>query len=590
MENCEASFLEIRSLTVTYGTSEKPALDSFSLSLPPGSRHGIVGESGSGKSTLALSIMGLLSQSAKLEGTVEYGEYELTGLAEEEKNAYRWTKIALVFQNSLDVLNPVLTLADQLDEIGTARLGLSRKEARERSEYWLEACSLDRQWLGAFPHQLSGGMRQKVLIAMALIAEPEVLIVDEPTMALDPRAKREIASLLLSLQRSRGFSLIVISHEMKLIQALCDSVTVLYEGLSAERGSAADLFTDPRHPYTKGLLGASWELAPYRDLWGIPAEDAPSPGIPSSEGCPFFRRCFQALPECGLRKPVLETITPCGVDSRAGCGSCPADRSVACLRGGIVTLLEARGLTKSYTARGAVIRACRGVSLSLRKGEIIALVGKSGSGKTTLASLLAGLLSPDSGSVSFEGRPLEGYRETSRPGGIQMVFQDPFSATNELLSIKEILAEPLRLSRSFSRGEIELRIRESLLRVGLPSTDAFLSRSGHTLSGGQRQRVALARALGMRPSLLVADEISAMLDPSSAANVLRELKSMQNAYGFSMLYITHDHALARKIADRVLVMHHGYLEDKPCFSSERNKGRGRKLRRGAKVPPPSRGV
>jgi peptide/nickel transport system ATP-binding protein len=384
-------------------------------------------------------------------------------------------------------------------------------------------------------------MRQKVLIAMALSCAPRVLIVDEPTMALDASAKQQIVSLLLDLQQKERFAMLVISHELQIIRRMTSEVMVMYAGSIMEEGATRDVLNDPMHPYTRGLVYSSPAVNPFRDMWGIPGSaEEPAPGE-----CPFYSRCSQRMPECRREHPALERIEE--------------GRKVACVRGGIVTLLQGEDLHKSYHVKKRVVPACQGCSLRVKSGEVAALIGESGSGKTTMGELLSGALAPDRGRIRFEGREVVGNSETSKPGGIQMVFQDPLSATNGRLSIGEAVREPLDIIREGAKAERIEAVRTAMKHVMLPASDDFLSRPCRALSGGQRQRVAIARGLVMKPRLLIADEISAMLDPSTGANILRLLKGLQNEYGFAMLFITHDLAMARKISDRVFVMHEGRI-------------------------------
>ena len=539
--------LEIRKMTVRYSGSGSDAVRGVNLALSSGECVGLIGESGSGKSSLALASLGLLRRRANVEGGVLFKGVELNGLSESAMEPYRWSKIAIVFQNGLDVLNPVVTVGEQIAECIRRHSGGAA--AAEKTRRLLEMVGLRASWSEAYPHQFSGGMRQKVLVAMALSCDPEVLLVDEPTMALDAVSKREIVQLLLRLQAERGFAMLVISHELPVISAMTSRVMVMYSGSVLEEGPTEELLKDPLHPYTRGLISSSPSVNPYRDMWGIPGEIA----LTGEKQCPFFSRCTQRIGRCAEELPALKTV-------RDG-------RRVACTRNGIVTLLRGCGISKTYGAVERSVAACVDCSLEVRAGEVCALIGESGSGKTTLAEILSGITRPDSGEMLFEGRHVRGNSETSKTGGMQIVFQDPLSATNEHLTIEETVREPLDILREGTKTERCRVASEALKNVQLPCDEAFLKRRCFMLSGGQRQRVAVARALVMRPKLLIADEISAMLDPSTAANMLRLLKGLQNSQGFAMLFVTHDLALAQKIADRVYVMRcgriveHGPTED-----------------------------
>ncbi len=533
--------LKVEKLSVCYKNTDALAVHNLSFALRERESVGLIGESGSGKSSLALTIMGLLRSSAEVHGSIRLKNVELTCLPEQELENYRWSKIALVFQNSLEVLNPVMTIGEQIAECIRRHLGLNNLQAKKKTTELLLMTGLDPLWAKAYPHQLSGGMRQKVLIAMALSCDPEVLLVDEPTMALDAANKDEIIKLLLSLQKEKGFSMLVISHEFPVISAMTSRLLVIYSGNVVEEGNTQEVINNPMHPYTRGLVYASPAVNPYRDMWGIPGEAT----MPSENQCSFLNRCSQRIDRCACELPVLQTVCE--------------DRRVACTRGGIVTLLKGSSLCKCFHVRFREIMACSSCDIEVKAGEVTALIGESGSGKTTIAKILAGILHADRGEVFFQDRKVSGNSETSKRGGVQIVFQDALSATNEHFSIEEIVREPLDIIKWGTKNERLKIVKEALKNVQLPSDDLFLRRRAYTLSGGQRQRTAIARALVMTPKLLIADEISAMLDPSTAANLLRLLKGLQIAQGFTMLYITHDLALAQKISDKVYVMSKGKI-------------------------------
>ncbi len=538
------TLLKIENLSVHYCSDSKRirAVDDVSLVLRQGESLGIIGESGSGKTTTVMAVMGLLDKSTEVYGRIYYRDAELLQLSETERNAYRWNKIALVFQNSLDVLNPVLTVREQIMECLREHTELGKKAAGEKTGFLLEMVGLDACRQYDYPHQLSGGMRQRVLLAMALSCNPDILLVDEPTNALDAVTKHEIADLLLQLHQEQNFGLIVISHEIGMVTRLTSRLAVMYQGRIVEEGPTESVMKYPIHPYTRGFLNASPEVNPLRDLWGIPSEEEEAAG----SGCPFYPRCNQHLEVCAAKKPLLQPV-----------GS---EHQVACNRGGIVPVLQGSGIFKTYKVQGRRISACVDCAITIRSGEIAVLIGQSGSGKTTLASILCGVLDADTGEIVFQGEKVKHNSATCKKYGIQIMFQDPYSSINEQFTVEEAVREPLDILRESictkSRKEV---VVNALRKVQLPWTDSFLMRKCHTLSGGQRQRVSLARALVMEPALLIADEISSMLDPSTQANILRLLKGLQNRSGFAMLYITHDLAVAQKIADTVYVMHQGRI-------------------------------
>lgn len=535
------SILRIENLNIVYKREQVTAVKNVTISIKQGESVGLIGESGSGKSSLALAVMGLLNNHAEIDGGIWYKDVKLSGLKEHEMNKYRWKRISIIFQNSLDILNPVLTVGEQIAEVIRKHCEAGYAEAEEKAKALLAEVGIDSLWYKSYPHQLSGGMRQKVLIAMAMSCEPEVLLIDEPTMALDAVSKEEIVKLLIGLRDRKKYSLLVISHELSIVAAMTNRMLVMYRGNIVEEGLTGDILDNPMHPYTRGLIYSSPEINPYRDMWGIPEEI----GHYNVNYCMFFNRCNQRIDSCSKENPKLEHISK--------------DRRVACCRGGIVTLLSGKSINKNYKVKDKKIVACSSCEIDVKMGEVVALIGESGSGKTTIAEILAGIRKADSGKIFFENSMVYGNSETSKIGGIQIVFQDPLSATNEKLTVEEIVREPLDIIKYGTKDERMQAVRRELRNVQLPNDDLFLRRHGFSLSGGQRQRVAIARALVMKPKLMIADEISAMLDPSTAANILRLLKGLQVMEGFAMIYISHDLAIVQKIADKIYIMHKGEI-------------------------------
>jgi peptide/nickel transport system ATP-binding protein len=536
----KSPLLTLNALSVRYHTQAAFAVHPFHLQLSADESIGIVGESGSGKSSIAHAIMGLLFDKADVGGTISFNGKILTPL---DWQTVRWRQIALVFQNASNVLNPMMKLSNQVAEPMVTHLKMSKREARQRAFQLLEDVGLDSMWWQAYPSQISGGMRQKVLIAMALACEPKLLIVDEPTMSLDPAAKIQIAQLIQNLQKKHHFGLIVISHEMRLIQAMCSKVYVFYRGHHLEFGPLKTVLESPKHPYTKGLIGASWELDAHRDIWGIPV----ALRHPEDSGCPFYERCFQAKPNC-----LQYNTEPLPIHR---------GHSVACQRGGIADLLKVRTLKKIFYVNHQTVTAVSDVSFDVKEGEVLAIIGTSGSGKSTLAHLIAGYETKDAGDIFFKGERTDPSTVARCFGGLQLVVQDPSTAMNGHWCVRDVIDEPLKWPLKICEKKRGHRIRHLLNDVQLPSHESFLMKQVHQLSGGEKQRLALARALAMAPKLLIADEITAMLDPSNAANIIKLLKEMQNRHGFSMIFITHDLYLARKIADSALVLERGKVID-----------------------------
>ncbi len=539
--------LAVSDLRVVFpGPPAVAALDGLSLEVAAGECLGLVGESGSGKSTLSRVLLGL-EGGAAVTGRLALGAVDGGVLDEAGWRSLRWRNIALAPQ-SLASLNPVLSVGLQMAEPQQVHLNRSRADSDRRSAQALDDVGLGAWALDRHPRELSGGQKRQVLLALALVCDSPVIVLDEPTAGLDPVVRRRVVTALRHLVVADGRALLVLGHDLDAMEALADRVTVLYRGWAAESGPTAAVLQDPRAPYTWALLNARPTLASVKDLRGIRGR-APDPGEVAL-GCPFVGRCTQAIDACATERPA--PAVPDGEDGA---------RQVACLRGGLVPVLEARDLHKRYRRRGAPA-AVDGVSLQVRHGEVVGLVGPTGAGKTTLALLLARLLEADQGSVrllgenlsSLGGAPLRAARRH-----IQVLFQDPYDALSPRLTIAAAIREPLDVQGLGTPADRDARVRAELDAVRLPSNPSFLARHTHELSGGQLQRVALARALVLDPAVLIADEPVSLLDPSEQANVLQLLKRLQVERGLAMLLVSHDLAVVLRTADRVLVMDQGRI-------------------------------
>jgi peptide/nickel transport system ATP-binding protein len=525
-----AALLEIRDLRVSYGGDV--ILDGLDLDLAAGETLAIIGESGAGKTTLGMSIMRLTE--ARTTGSIRLYGQELLTLPERDMQALRWERVAMVFQNVNNVLNPVHTILDQVIEPMIAHGLRNRRAALAFARDLLERFGLPRGRFAAYPHQVSGGEQQRVLLAMALANNPDLLILDEPLSSLDVTTRQELGDLLRYPSGS-GKARLVITHDLDTAGRLAEKLAVLYGGRIVETGPTLEVLRHPRHPYTRALVRAYPNMTTVKDLQGIRGRMA----RPFGEGCPFQPRCTQAVAVCRTRVPAL------AMNGR---------RAVACHRGGIVTLLAARDLSRSF----GPLRAVDSVNLHIESGETLALVGQSGSGKTTLAKTIIGLLEPSGGEVFLEGnsvvdRGKEFYRR------VQMVFQNPGESLSHRLSVLEQVMEPLEVQKIGTAEERRARAIKTIGEAELPQTEAFLDAYPHHLSGGEMQRVAIARALVLDPDLLIADEPTAFLDASVGAKVLKLLLDLQERRGLSMLYITHDIAAARKVSDRIAVMLDGRI-------------------------------
>jgi len=520
--------LEIVDLKVSFG--DKEVLRGIDLGVEIGDSLAIVGESGAGKTTLGLSIMGLVG--GDIGGEIRLRGRNLLKVSDEDKRRLRGKEIAMVFQNVEDALDPVYKVRDQIAEAILCHRDDCRKDIDAHVVDLLRSVGLNRDMADSYPHQLSGGERQRVLIAMALANDPDVLILDEPTASLDALTKAEILKLLKSAVSGR-ISL-VITHDISLAAGLAERMAVLYAGRIVEMGRTEEMIKNPRHPYTRGLLRSYPAMTTTKDLQGVPGRMRHGLG-----GCPFHDRCTQRIEVCMQAVPALRDLE---------------GRQIACHRGGIVPLLEIRGLSKSFQSRLAVAD----VDLTLYEGETLALVGESGSGKTTLCKMIMGLLEPDRGEIILEGvhvgrRGAEFYRRA------QMIYQNPRESLSHRMNVLQAVREPLDVQRAGTADEMRKRVKEVLSYAELPNDDDFLGRYPHQLSGGEVQRVAIARALALGPKLLVADEPTSALDPSVQAKILKLLMALQERMGLALLFITHDISLARKISDRMAVLHKGEI-------------------------------
>ncbi len=538
------TLLAIQNLRVTFGPVR--ALGGVSFEFGAGEALAIVGETGSGKTTLARALLGL-HPVGSVDGSIRWQGEELTGLDEAGWRILRWRRIALAVQNAGTAFDPVYRVGEQIVEPIQEHLRLSKTDAWTRAAALVEQVGLTERHLRAYPHQLSGGEKQRLMLAMALSCDPDLLIVDEPTSGQDMLSRAHIIALLRRIREETGISLLIISHDLAAVAQLADHVAVLYAGKLAELGTARDVLTTPRHPYSWGLLNAYPNMTTARDLSGIRGQ-MPDPTRPPT-GCRFHPRCTQAVDLCRTIDPPLEKHQ---------------GRLVACHLGGMQTLLRAEDLRKTFTSNGHhgpadLIQAVHGVSLDVLEGEVVGVVGETGSGKTTLGKLLVGLLEPDAGVIQFEGHTLNGKTTKEQRRRIQVIPQDPFDSVNPQFSVRQIVREPLDVQGIGTRGERDVEVQHALTAVSLLTSDDFLARRPHELSGGQLQRVIIARALVLRPKLIIADEPVSMVDASEQAKLIMLLKTIQNERGMGLLLISHDLALVRKVADRILVMREGQI-------------------------------
>ncbi|WP_432944563.1 ABC transporter ATP-binding protein [Kribbella sp. CA-253562] len=555
------ALLEVRDLSVTYTPRDSApvrAVDRVSFDVADGEFVGLLGESGSGKSTLGNAILALLDKPAAVTGgSVVFDGTTVTGASQEQLKPLRWAKISTVFQSSMNSLNPVITIGAQFADTFAAH-GRDGDPAR-----LLELVSLDPGVLEKYPHELSGGMKQRVALALALALEPRFVLLDEPTTGLDVVVQRNILDRLRELQAELGFAVLFISHDLGTVMEMADRVMVMYAGELVEDQPAGAMMRSQLHPYTQGLLGS------YADPRATEISVDFIPGRPPDlsrppTGCRFTARCPVAIDDCSTHHPQL---LPAGAGT-ARCllveGGVEVDarraRTFVAVRDAGAPgepVLSVREAVKEYKN----LRAVDNVSFDLHPGRVTALVGQSGSGKTTLARLITGVERPTAGEITFQnsvqvgklrGRKLRAYRRHT-----QLVFQDPFAALNPTRTVAYALSRPLRNHLGLSRADARTRAGELLETVGLSPAAQYLDKLPHQLSGGQRQRVVIARALAPEPEILIADEPISMLDVSIRAEILALLDKLVRDRGIAMLYITHDLLSARLLADDVLVLNQG---------------------------------
>lgn len=559
--------LDVRDLAVTYGTASGTvaAVRGVDLSLAAGGTLGLVGESGCGKTSVVRALFGLLPHNARVTGSIRICGEEVVGAEEARLQRLRGGRIALVPQGAMSSLDPIMTIGAQVAESVRAHRGTSRDEAEHISHDLLSRVGLAARWPASYPHQLSGGMRQRAVIAMALAGDPDVIVADEPTTGLDVLVEARILDLFGEVTAERGLALLLVSHDLRVVLSRADRVNVLYAGRTVESRSVGSLRAAPRHPYSAGLLGAVPRID--RPGWvSIPGSAADPTDLPA--GCAFAPRCSNAVEICGAVDPELAAdgagLLACHepVDFAASYPS--VERRTASV-GGHDELVVFEGVSKSFTDRKGLFRTnttpvLDGVDLRVGRAEIVGLVGASGSGKTTLARMLVGLVTPTAGTLHVDGEEIgqlrrKGLRRHRRR--VALIEQDPYDALHPGMRVADLVAEPLRIAGV--RGDVAEAVRVALAAVGLPLTADFRRTRPGQLSGGQQQRVALARALITDPVLLVADEPTSMLDVSTRAAIAATLTRLRDERGLAVLLITHDLAEASKVCDRICVLHEGRI-------------------------------
>lgn len=550
------------------------AVDGISFTISRGETFALLGESGCGKSATAQGLMRLLPAAGRIVGgSVSLDGEDLLALAEADMRGWRGRRMAMIFQEPATSLNPVLTVGRQIGEVLERHLGLAGAAARERMLDLLRQVGIadPERRLDEYPFQLSGGMKQRVMIAIALAGEPELLIADEPTTALDVTVQAQILDLLAKLQVDRGMGMLLITHDLGVVARMAHHIGVMYAGELVEVASREDFFTTPRHPYTQALFAALPEVSRRGTaLTTIPGQVPSLAAMPA--GCRFAERCPQVMPVCRERSPEWREATPghavrCHWQGTTAAAEKSPDFTVDREIPEKTELLTVADLKVHFPIRKGILQrtvghvfAVDGVSLTISPGRTLALVGESGCGKTTVGKALLQLIPPTAGSVRLAGEELVGLRGRRLRAvrrHLQMVFQDPFASLNPRLRIGEIIAEGIGALAAAPAGQAQAAVRALLQQVGLP--DDAVDRYPHEFSGGQRQRIAIARALAVQPELLVCDEPTSALDVSVQAQILNLLKQLQAELGVAYLFITHNFAVVEYLAHDVAVMYLGRI-------------------------------
>jgi peptide/nickel transport system ATP-binding protein len=577
------SLLRVADLSVTFPTDTErvAAVRGMNFHVDPGEVVALVGESGAGKSASAMAVVGLLPEYAEVSGSIRLHGDELIGLSDQRMSAIRGKAIGTVFQDPMSALTPVYTVGDQIAEaIQIHQRDTTRRAARARAVELLDLVGIAQpeQRARAFPHELSGGERQRVVIAIAIANDPDLLICDEPTTALDVTVQAQILEVLKTARDVTGAGVLIITHDLGVVAEFADRAVVMYAGRGVETGSVGDLYRDRQMPYTVGLLGSVPRLDAPRGARLVPIPGAPPSLAALPPGCPFAPRCPLAIDDCRAAEPELITVSP-GHGAACIRTEHVAGRSAAEIYGvstapptmeataDAPVVLRVRDLVKTYKlSKGVVfrrqigeVRAVDGVSFELQQGRTLGIVGESGSGKSTTLHQILELSAPQGGSIEVLGADVATIDRRARRalrGDLQVVFQDPVAAVDPRLPVFDVLAEPLQ-ANGFDTADTDERVAELLGLVGLRRQDA--SRYPAEFSGGQKQRIGIARALALQPKILALDEPVSALDVSIQAGIINLLLDLQERFGLSYLFVSHDLSVVKHLAHRVAVMFKGAI-------------------------------
>ncbi|MCO5732308.1 ABC transporter ATP-binding protein [Rhizobium sp. SSA_523] len=560
----ENPILSVRNLTTAFRSEAdwKPVVRNVSFDVRPGETVAIVGESGSGKSVTSLSIMRLLAEgTSRIEGEVVLNGRNLLALSEKEMRAIRGNEVSMIFQEPMTSLNPIFTIGRQISEVLTRHKGFSQAQARAETVRMLERVRIPNAGsrFDEYPHQFSGGMRQRVMIAMALASRPKLLIADEPTTALDVTIQGQILELIKTLQDEENMSVLFITHDMGVVAEIADRTVVMFRGDAVEAGPTEEIFERGRHPYTRALLSAVPKLGT------MTGQDAP------------------------LRFPIVDMATGSVVEPAA-----PEKTKVQ-----QTPILDVKNLVTRFPVRSGLfnrqtgaVHAVENVSFDLRQGETLSLVGESGCGKSTTGRSIMRLIEPTSGEIALDGfnvRELSTGELQRLRSRVQMIFQDPFSSLNPRMTVGQAIAEPFLKHKMGTSAQAREKTADLLERVGLSSS--LMNRYPHEFSGGQRQRIAIARALSLDPKVIVADESVSALDVSIKAQVCNLLLDLQESLNLAFLFISHDMAVVERVSHRVAVMYLGEIVEigpRAAVFDNPQHPYTRKLMAAVPVPDPSR--
>jgi peptide/nickel transport system ATP-binding protein len=582
-ERIGETLLDVRDLQVAAGPERQPTLivRGVSLQVRSGEIFGLLGESGSGKSITVQAINGLLPPGVRVTGgSVKYNGEELIGASSRRLSQLRGDRIGMVFQDSLTSLNPTMRIGPQVAEPLLLHHKTDRRQAWSLAAERLRAMGMPdtREAVRRYPHEFSGGMRQRATIATALMTTPQLLIADEPTTALDVTVQAQILDICRRLNEELGVAILLISHDLGVLSEICTTIGVMYAGRIVQTGPTRSLLEHSSHPYTRALIESMPRAAGSRDtrLKAIGGEPPSPQTLP--DGCAFHPRCAFAIAKCVEEEPVL---APVG-ETRSACWVAQAGKLPPLAETGAASetrhareparaqapevLLTAMDLRRYFAAPSATlfgrhrnVHAVDGVSIELRRGDTLGIVGESGCGKSTLARCLLRLIDVDAGTIAFLGRDItdlagEELRRVRRH--MQPIFQDPYASLNPRLRVADIVAEPLTV-HGFAAADVAARVTEALELVGLGH--ALRDRLPHQLSGGQRQRVAIARAIVLRPALIVADEPVSSLDLSIQAQIINLLRDLQQRFDLALIFISHDLRVVRQLCSRIAVMFLGKI-------------------------------